>query len=114
MFRVGYPERRVRYPPYPRESATLQSTLQDFKADAHPGEARTGPRPAAEFWKAHDAHKAAGSSDRAAPLAPQSQKRNSSPTLTPWAKKSLESDSRAGLVVLTVLPPCWKVCPFGM
>ena len=55
MFRVGYPERRVRYPPYPRESATLQS----IDADAYPGEAHTGPRPAAEFWKAHDAHAAA-------------------------------------------------------
>ena len=58
MFRVGYPERRVRHPPYPRESATLQSTLPNCKADACPGEAHTGPRPAAEFWKAHDAWKA--------------------------------------------------------
>ena len=58
MFRVGYPERRVRYPPYPRESATLQSTLPNSKADAYPGEAHTGPRPAAEFWKAYDAWKA--------------------------------------------------------
>ena len=55
MFRVGYPERRVRYPPYPRENATLQV----IDADAYPGEAHTGPRPAAEFWKAYDAHAAA-------------------------------------------------------
>ncbi len=41
-----------------RESATLQSTLPDSKADAYPGEAHTGPRPVAEFWKAHDAWKA--------------------------------------------------------
>ena len=59
MFRVGYPERRVRHPPYPRESATLQSTLPNCNADACPGEAHTGPRPAAEFWKACDAHAAA-------------------------------------------------------
>ena len=59
-FRRGRPNRQAGRPRYPRESQTLQSTLQDFKADAHPGEARTGPRPAAEFWKAHDAHKAAG------------------------------------------------------
>ena len=58
MFRVGYPERRVRYPPYPRENATLQSTLPNSKADACPGEAHTGPRPAAEFWKACDAWRA--------------------------------------------------------
>ena len=38
-----------------RESATLQS----IDADTYPGEAHTGPRPAAEFWKAHDAHAAA-------------------------------------------------------
>ena len=43
-----------------RESATLQSTLPDCKADAYPGEAHTGPRPVAEFWKARDAHPAAG------------------------------------------------------
>ena len=41
-------------PPYPRESATLQSTLPNCKADASHGEAR----PVAEFWKAHDAWKA--------------------------------------------------------
>ena len=58
MFRVGYPERRVRYPPYPRESTTLQSTLPNCKADACPGEAHTGPRPVAEFWKARDVWKA--------------------------------------------------------
>ena len=43
-----------------RESATLQSTLPDCKADAFPGEARTGPRPGAEFWQACGAKKAAG------------------------------------------------------
>ena len=37
-----------------RESATLQS----IDADAYPGEAHTGPRPAAEFWKAYDDWKA--------------------------------------------------------
>ena len=37
-----------------RENATLQS----IDADAYPGEAHTGPRPAAEFWKAYDAWKA--------------------------------------------------------
>ena len=58
MFRVGYPERRVRHPPDPRESATLQSTLPDCKADAYPGEAHPSPRPAAEFWQAYDAWKA--------------------------------------------------------
>ena len=41
-----------------RESATLQSTLPNCKADAYPGEAHTGPRPAAEFWQACDAWKA--------------------------------------------------------
>ena len=41
-----------------RESATLQSTLPNCKADAYPGEAHNGPRPVAEFWKAHDAWKA--------------------------------------------------------
>ena len=56
MFRVEYPERRARYPPHPRESQTLQSTLLNFNADAYPGEAHTGPRPVAEFWKAYDAH----------------------------------------------------------
>ncbi len=58
MFRVGYPERRVTYPPYPRASATLQSTRSSSKTDAYPGEAHTGPRPVAEFWKAYDAWKA--------------------------------------------------------
>ena len=43
----------------PRESATLQRTLPNCNADACPGEAHTGPRPAAEFWKACDAHAAA-------------------------------------------------------
>ena len=43
-------------PPYPRESATLQSTLPNCKADASHGEARS----VAEFWKARDAHPAAG------------------------------------------------------
>ena len=38
MFRVKYPERRVTYPPYPRESATLQS----IETDAHPGEGSQG------------------------------------------------------------------------
>ena len=37
-----------------RESATLQSTLPNCKADASHGEARS----VAEFWKAHDAWKA--------------------------------------------------------
>ena len=41
-------------PRYPRKSATLQS----IDADAYPGEAHTGPRPAAEFWKAYDVWKA--------------------------------------------------------
>ena len=41
-----------------RESTTLQSTLPNCKADAYPGEAHTGPRPAAEFWKAYDTWKA--------------------------------------------------------
>ena len=41
-------------PRYPRESQTLQS----IDADAHTGEAHTGPRPAAEFWQACDAWKA--------------------------------------------------------
>ena len=36
----------------------MQSTLPNCKADAYPGEAHTGPRPAAEFWKAYDAWKA--------------------------------------------------------
>jgi len=34
-------------------------TLQSIDADAYPGEAHTGPRPAAEFWQACDAHAAA-------------------------------------------------------
>ena len=54
MFRVKYPERRVTYPPYPRESATLQS----IEADAYPGEGSQGARPVAEFWRAYDAWKA--------------------------------------------------------
>ena len=37
-----------------RESATLQS----IDADACPGEAHTGTRTVAEFWKAYDAWKA--------------------------------------------------------
>ena len=41
-----------------RESATLQITLPNCKADACPGEAHTGPRPAAEFWQACDVWKA--------------------------------------------------------
>ena len=58
MFRVGYPERWVRYLPYPRESANVQSTLPNWKADASHGEAHTAPRPAADFWNAYDAWKA--------------------------------------------------------
>ena len=42
-----------------RETATLQRTLPDCKAAACPGEGHTRPRPAAEFWKAYDAHAAA-------------------------------------------------------
>ena len=57
-FRRGRPNRQAGRPPYPRESATLQSTFPNSKADAYPGKAPTGPRPAAEFWKAHDAHEA--------------------------------------------------------
>ena len=39
-----------------RESATLQS----IEADAYPGEGSQGARPVAEFWRAYDAHHAAG------------------------------------------------------
>ena len=39
-----------------RESATLQS----IEADAYPGEGAQGTRPVAEFWRAYDAHHAAG------------------------------------------------------
>ena len=53
-FRRGRPNRQAGRPPYPRESATLQS----IDADAYPGEAHTGPRPATEFWKAYDDWKA--------------------------------------------------------
>ena len=45
-FRRGRPNRQAGRPPYPRESATLQRTLPNCKADAYPGEAHTGPRPA--------------------------------------------------------------------
>ena len=39
-----------------RESATLQS----IEANASPGEGPQGARPAADFWRAYDAHHAAG------------------------------------------------------
>ena len=57
-FRRGRPNRQAGRPPYPRESATLQSTLPNSKADAYHGEAHTAPRPAADFWNAYDAWKA--------------------------------------------------------
>ena len=55
MFRVGYPERRVRDPPYPRESATLQS----IEADAYPDEGSQGTHPVADFRLHYDAQQAA-------------------------------------------------------
>ena len=39
-----------------RESANLQS----IEADAYPGEGAQGARPVADFWRAYDAHQAAG------------------------------------------------------
>ena len=39
-----------------RESATLQS----IEAGACPGEGAQGARPVADFWRAYDAHHAAG------------------------------------------------------
>ena len=41
-----------------REAAVAKTALANLKADACPGEAHTGPRPATEFWKAHDAWRA--------------------------------------------------------
>jgi len=58
MFRVGYPERRVTYPPYPRERETLQSTCRTSKPTPAPAKPTPPPRPVAEFWQACDALKA--------------------------------------------------------
>jgi hypothetical protein len=38
----------------------LPATLQSIEADAYPGEGSQGTRPVAEFWRAYDAHQAAG------------------------------------------------------
>ena len=49
MFRVGSPERRVRYPPYPKHPA-----------DSRPGEPRCPMIPVEKFRAKYDAQQAAG------------------------------------------------------
>jgi len=49
MFRVGYPERRVTYPPYPKRPAY-----------SRPGDPPCPMMPVEKFWAEYDAKKPAG------------------------------------------------------